>query len=112
MPRHRIELTCEPEQEYGSHAEMMDAEEHHDEMQDGPGPYHQPFSPQSFPMAPGGFVIPVSSSDDAPRGGQLGFPGQNYDTGEPMIDADPFGLSASMHFPTPYTSFPDNTRRK
>ena len=107
MFRHRIELTCVPEQEYGSHAEMMDAEEHQDDHS-----YPQPFSPQGFPMAPGGFVIPTSSSDETPRGGQLGFPGQNYDAGEAMIDADPFGLSASMHFPTPFTSFPDNTRRK
>jgi hypothetical protein len=26
-----------------------------------------------------------------------------FDAYDPMLDADPFGLSASMHFPTPYT---------
>lgn len=30
---------------------------------------------------------------------------------DPMLDADPFGLTASMHFPNPYT-FPQNAARR
>lgn len=29
---------------------------------------------------------------------------------EPMLDADPFGLSASMHFPTPFNYDQNNPR--
>ena len=29
---------------------------------------------------------------------------------EPMLDADPFGLTASMHFPTPFSYEQSNTR--
>lgn len=29
---------------------------------------------------------------------------------EPMLDADPFGLSASMHFPTPFNYEQNNSR--
>lgn len=29
---------------------------------------------------------------------------------EPMLDADPFGLSASMHFQTPFSYEQNNTR--
>jgi hypothetical protein len=39
-------------------------------------------------------------------GGQV-FNGMNnhlFDPYDPMLDADPFGLSASMHFPTMYES--------
>jgi hypothetical protein len=28
---------------------------------------------------------------------------QLFDPYDPMLDADPFGLSASMHFPTPFS---------
>ena len=30
--------------------------------------------------------------------------GQVIDPNDPMLDADPFGLSASMHYPTSYSS--------
>lgn len=30
---------------------------------------------------------------------------------DPMLDADPFGLTASMHFPNPYTFPSSQTRR-
>ncbi|KAI7460169.1 hypothetical protein KC357_g9045 [Hortaea werneckii] len=37
-------------------------------------------------------------------GGQGPFAGaQAIDPNDPMLDADPFGLSASMHYPTAYT---------
>jgi hypothetical protein len=31
--------------------------------------------------------------------------GNVFDPYDPMLDADPFGLSASMHFPTPYSAY-------
>ena len=30
---------------------------------------------------------------------------QLYDQYDPMLDADPFGLSASMHFPTQFNNY-------
>ena len=36
---------------------------------------------------------------------------QNFDSFEPMLETDPFGLTASMHFPTPYTYDPQQGRR-
>lgn len=32
--------------------------------------------------------------------------GQAIDANDPMLDADPFGLSASMHYPTAYSDQP------
>lgn len=43
----------------------------------------------------------------APNDGGHVFNGLNtqlFDPYDPMLDADPFGLSASMHFPTMYES--------
>jgi len=45
-------------------------------------------TPVQVPEANGGF------------GGSLN---QGYDAFDPMLDADPFGLSASMHFPTQFS---------
>lgn len=33
------------------------------------------------------------------------------DPSDPMLDADPFGLSASMHYPTPYSFEPPPPQR-
>lgn len=45
---------------------------------------------------------PPPTMNDA-GGGQYGSASHGFDPYDPMLDADPFGLSASMHFPTPYT---------
>lgn len=45
---------------------------------------------------------PAPNLNDA-GGGQFGSTTHGFDPYDPMLDADPFGLSASMHFPTPYT---------
>lgn len=95
------------EQEYGN-AEMIDVEEPAEEVDQGPGPYPQPFPQQSYSMAPPGYAMPTTSSDEA---GQRAFGNQGYDTNTPMMDTDPFGLSASMHFPTPF-SYQEGARRK
>ena len=36
---------------------------------------------------------------------------QMFDAFDPMLDADPFGLTASMHFPTQFT-FQESAMRK
>lgn len=47
---------------------------------------------------------PVHERGQAAEGaGQGGAMNQMFDAYDPMLDADPFGLSASMHFPTNYS---------
>lgn len=84
----------------------------------GPGPYPQQNFPQSQsmhsqsmqpPMPPAQNQSFTSPNAIAPtENGQAGgvFNGMNhlFDPYDPMLDADPFGLSASMHFPTLYES--------
>lgn len=65
-------------------------------------PYVPGFTPQSVTSGSQNL-----SGFNAPPGGD-GTPGEFGNTNqllgqyEPMLDADPFGLSASMHFPTPF----------
>lgn len=90
----------------------------------GPGPFPQAFPPQQQqqqqqqsmhsqsmhpPMPPAQnppFTSPTTLASH--EGGAVGavFNGMNhlFDPYDPMLDADPFGLSASMHFPTMYES--------
>lgn len=46
---------------------------------------------------------PTSHPPNAEPGGQFGELGEIIDPNDPMLDADPFGLSASMHYPTAYS---------
>ncbi|KAK4929183.1 hypothetical protein LTR49_004080 [Elasticomyces elasticus] len=48
----------------------------------------------------------ASSNQLQPKSAGVGsFPmGQGIDPNDPMLDADPFGLSASMHYPTAYSA--------
>jgi hypothetical protein len=50
---------------------------------------------------------PMTSSAASDSGGPASF----IDPYDPMLDADPFGLTASMHFPNPYTYPPAQARR-
>lgn len=50
--------------------------------------------PQMMPQQ----QMPVATSSGAHVDGQF----EMIDPGDPMLDADPFGLSASMHYPTAY----------
>lgn len=59
------------------------------------------------PMAPSQNPPFTSPAALAPNDGGQVFNGMNnhlFDPYDPMLDADPFGLSASMHFPTMYES--------
>ncbi len=96
------------EQDFDRQAEMLD---------DAPGDEAGPdqfipnfrlsnvsMSTQAQPPAPS------SNMTDA-GGGPFGSGSHGFDPYDPMLDADPFGLSASMHFPTPYTYDSHQIRR-
>jgi hypothetical protein len=102
------------EQEYEEQADMLDQEDPSDQSA-GPGPYpqHQTFPPNGMqsqsmqpPMPPAQNPPFTSPAALAPNDGGNVFNGMNhlFDPYDPMLDADPFGLSASMHFPTMYES--------
>lgn len=122
------------EQEYDAHADMLD-DENPSDRDAGPGPYpqtfhHQPLSPhqqvsmgmqghppmqqmqsmqQMQPMQPM-HPPPTSQAMDPNNATYQGLqPG--FDPYDPMLDADPFGLSASMHFPTQFTFQESSMRR-
>lgn len=61
------------------------------------------------PMPPAQNPPFASPATLAPNDGNQPFNNNNnmnhlFDPYDPMLDADPFGLSASMHFPTMYES--------
>lgn len=101
------------EREYGTTSEMLDVDDNtnNEDVHTGPGPYPQYFQQQqAFSVSQAGFAMPVTSNEELRSGVQGGF-GQLFDAADPMLDADPFGLSASMHFPTPF-SFQESSMRK
>ena len=124
------------EQEYDAHADMLD-DENPSDRDVGPGPYpqthhhhHQPFSPQhQIPMGVQGqpptqqmhpmqqmqpmqLMQPPSTSQTMDPNNQAYSGIQHaFDPYDPMLDADPFGLSASMHFPTQFTFQESSMRR-
>ncbi|PWY84578.1 hypothetical protein BO94DRAFT_104812 [Aspergillus sclerotioniger CBS 115572] len=100
------------EQEYDAQADMID-EEHESAV--GASPYVSGYNNTasvpagSHPMGAHG----LNQYNPHPAEGANGAYGNtnhlmgNY---EPMLDADPFGLSASMHFQTPFSYEQNNTR--
>jgi len=116
------------EQEYNAHAEMVDEQDPIDHSA-GPIPppnyppqFHQHMShamqanqqqhPQSTPQQSPMTTQPPTQQfqQPQPHGLPVGqdsatFPAMNqlFDPYDPMLDADPFGLSASMHFPTQFS---------
>ncbi|KZM24808.1 uncharacterized protein EKO05_0003454 [Ascochyta rabiei] len=101
------------EQEYDEQADNYDHEEPSDQSA-GPGPGPGPFPHHNFPpansmpppMPPAQNPPFASPAALAPSDGGQPFNNMNhlFDPYDPMLDADPFGLSASMHFPTMYES--------
>ena len=87
-----------PDQLHGNYPPQFD--HHHPPATD----YYQ--APMSAPpqMNPQPQLPPTSHppNSDGP-GGQFGNIGEILDPNDPMLDADPFGLSASMHYPTSYS---------
>lgn len=110
-------LTWHVEQEYDAHSDMLDDQDP-GEQPPGPGPYpqtfhHQPSQPgQQHPMSlqrdssiqsMHTMRPPTTSRDIDPSHPAYHPTNQLFDHYDPMLDADPFGLSASMHFPTQFT---------
>jgi len=98
------------EQEYDAQADMV---EDQDPAESGPGPYPEPIPPPQHQL---------NQQQMQNRHQQLGHPGPNeamqmsnnpqgyasmtqqlMDPFDPMLDLDPFGLSASMQFPTSFS---------
>jgi hypothetical protein len=88
------------EQEYESQADMVDDQDPSEIA--GPGPYPAPFE-----------QLPTTSTQQQqiglPQMAHVGASGSGFssmtqllDPYDPMLDMDPFGLSASMHFPTQF----------
>jgi hypothetical protein len=86
------------EQEYESQVDMVDDQDTTENS--GPGLY-----PASFhPMPPNPNPHPSAHEQHiSSAGDNVGTFTQLLDPYDPMLDLDPFGLSASMHFPTQFT---------
>jgi len=89
------------EQEYDAQADMVDDQDPNDSGEQSPfiPDFNQPPMQNQI-----GFQaqqpLPAHSGDGS--GSAFGATNQLFDPFDPMLDADPFGLSASMHFPTPF----------
>ncbi|KAJ5835013.1 hypothetical protein N7447_001039 [Penicillium robsamsonii] len=97
------QLTSQAEQEYDAQADMVD-DDH-----DGSTSYVPGFTPQSVASGShnmSGFNQPPGEGTPTDFGNANQLLGQY----EPMLDTDPFGLSASMHFPTPF-NYEHNSRQ-
>lgn len=102
------------EQEYDAQADMMDD-------LDGGGDdvdtdsfipnFRLPPTTSTAAMSMGMQASPPMTTSAASDGGGGGGGGTFIDPYDPMLDADPFGLTASMHFPNPYTYPPVQPRR-
>ena len=96
------------EQEYDAQADMVDDQ---DPSESGPGPYPDPFpghhhmnqqqphNHQQLGQPQHGIQMP--SNPQGPQG--YNSVTQLLDPYDPMLDMDPFGLSASMQFPTQFS---------
>lgn len=110
------------EQEYDEQADMLDDQDPSDQSA-GPGPFPQTFPPPSQmqsqsmqpPMPPAqnqqnppytspAALQPADNNNNSNNVGAV-YNTMNhlFDPYDPMLDADPFGLSASMHFPTQFS---------
>ena len=90
------------EQEYESQADMVDDQDPSELA--GPGPYPAPFgqmSPNPANQHGAQQQQQISQAGDNPA--TFSSMTQLLDPYDPMLDMDPFGLSASMHFPTQFT---------
>jgi hypothetical protein len=98
------------EQEYDAQADMVDDQ---DTTESGPGPYPEPLPPppqhqlNQQQLANSQQLLGRQGPN---QGGQIGENGQGYnsmaqllDPYDPVLDMDPFGLSASMQFPSSFS---------
>lgn len=90
------------EQEYDAPTDMADDQDTPESA--GPGPYPASFANQQLPPLTNAQHRPVHATTNGEH--VPGYPSmtqQLLDPYDPMLDMDPFGLSASMHFPTQFT---------
>lgn len=119
--------TCNAEQEYDAQADMLEDENSTDTSL-GPDPYshfqshaittnqHMPLGIQGQPPMPGMQGIPISQPPNSHpvdlNHAAYGIVNTaSFDQYDPSLDADPFGLTASMHFPTQFT-YQENSMRR
>lgn len=94
------------DQEYDAQVDLMDEGEGEDDPDSFIPNFRLP--PTNSNMGMGMQASPPTTTSGASDvGGGLSLPFE-YD---PMLDADPFGLTASMHFPNPFPFPPSNMRR-
>ena len=124
------DLTVWIEHEYETQADMLEDENSTDNSI-GPGPpysqfqshaittnQHMPLGLQGQPPMPGMQGIPISQAPpnshpvdpNQAAYGMVNAAPPNFDY-DPSLDADPFGLTASMHFPTQFT-YQENPMRR
>jgi len=87
------------EQEYDAQADMVDDQ---DPAESGPGPYPEPLPPTQHHMN----QQALGQNQQLGQQGQaqgFGSMTQLLDPYDPMLDMDPFGLSASMQFPSSFS---------
>lgn len=107
-------ISVSTEQEYDEQADVLDDQDPSDQSA-GPGPFPQAFPPSNMqtqsmqpPMPPAQnppFTSPAAlgPTDSNGVGAVFSNVPHLFDPYDPMLDADPFGLTASMQFPTPYS---------
>lgn len=93
------------EQEYDAQADMIDEPENDDSVD--PGSYVPDFSQPPVPTGSQRMGLHGQNTFNPHTGdvdnGVYGGTNSLFGHFEPMLDTDPFGLSASMHFQTPYS---------
>jgi hypothetical protein len=94
------------EQEYDAQADMVDDQ---DPAESGPGPYPEPLPPTQHHMNQQALNQNQQLGQQG-QGMQMGDNAQGFgsmtqllDPYDPMLDMDPFGLSASMQFPSSFS---------
>lgn len=102
------------EQEYDAQADMVDEPEPEDPVE--PSTYVPNFNPSSITTGAqqtGDIQVdtPMNHVTGEVDGTVFGASNSMFEHFEPMLDADPFGLTASMHFQTPFSYEQSNTRQ-
>jgi hypothetical protein len=98
-------------QEYDAPTDMLDDMDADDAEADAFIPnFRLPETTTSVSMAGDPPIAHPSTTNGGQVGGG-GFPAHGVDPYDPMLDADPFGLTASMHFPTNFAFEQASVRR-
>ena len=101
------------DQEYDAQADMIDDHDPDDRDVDNFVPNFQmpPHGAEQQLGVQGSPSVGAPSASTPSSHGYPGAMGQTFDPFDPMLDADPFGLTASMQFPTQFTYDRSQARR-